>query len=751
MKDVRVYRGADVNSDHYLVATSIKLKLRKNITQSRSKRFDILKLKTPQVKKDFILEVKNRFNILSENEADEPDESVERKWEHIKNTYVGAAEKVLGFKNNKNKPWITATTWSKIEERKNIKEKQLTAVSQRIKDRLEVEYQRKDKEVKKSARKDKRNYVEDLGSEADQAAIRGDFTTVYKITKQLIGSFENNSSPIMDKKGNLLTTEREQSARWVEYFKEVLNHPEPDDPACPPQTEDLEIDLSIPTENEIRKAVLGMKNGKSPGIDNIHAEMLKADTTTTTEVLCVLFHKIWQSETIPNDWAKGLIVKLPKKGDKRMCDNWRGITLLSIPGKIFCRILLDRIDKAIDTRLRQEQAGFRKGKGCIDQIFTLRNIIEQCLEWNAPLFISFIDFRKAFDSVHRVSLWNILQHYGLPGKIVALIKLFYEKFECSVLLDNSVSESFPVNSGVRQGCILSPLLFVILIDWIMKRTTHDQARGIQWTMFTKLEDLDFADDIALLSTTRSQMQTKMERLKNFAQQTGLVINKKKTEAMMVNVSPETPPLSLNGELITSVEDFTYLGSVISKDNGAQKDIQARLNKARGAFARLRPIWKSKTYSHKTKMHIYNSNVKIVLLYGAECWRVTQKDMEKVEVFHNSCLRRIYNIFWPNKISNEALYERAGSYSIVSEIKRRRLRWLGHVLRMPQHRIPKVALRWTPPGKRKRGRPKHTWRRTVIDELDEMKLTWGEAERKAQDRYIWRGIVEASCPTPGRRG
>jgi len=203
--------------------------------------------------------------------------------------------------------------------------------------------------------------------------------------------------------------------------------------------------------------------------------------------------------------------------------------------------------------------------------------------------------------------------------------------------------------------------------------------------------------------------------------------------------------------IENVDDFTYLGSTISTDNGVQKDIQSRLNKARGAFARLRPIWKSKAYSKRTKLKIYNSNVKLVLLYGSECWRVNQRDMERVEAFHNTCLRRICNIFWPNVISNEALYERTGSHSIVEEIKKRRFRWLGHVFRMQQSQIPKVALRWTPPGKRRRGRPRTTWRRTIVNELDEMGLTWGEAQHVAQDRDRWKDIVEALCPTVGRRG
>ena len=343
------------------------------------------------------------------------------------------------------------------------------------------------------------------------------------------------------------------------------------------------------------------------------------------------------------------------------------------------------------------------------------------------------------------------RHYGLPVKMVTLIRLFYMKFECSVILENGTSESFQVKSGVRQGCILSPVLFIILIDWIMRKSTAGHNRGIQWTMFDHLEDLDFADDIALLSTSRANMQAKMKSLNTYGQRTGLNINQKKTQAMHVNTPPPEPPFSLDGSQIEIVDDFVYLGSTISKDNGVQKDIQARLNKARGAFARLRPIWKSKSYNRRTKRKIYNSNVKSVLLYGSECWRVNQRDMERVEAFHNTSLRRISNIFWPNTIRNEALYETTGSHSIVQEIKKRRFRWLGHVLRMPPSQIPKVALRWTPPGKRSRGRPKTTWRRTVVSELSEMGLTWGEAQHVARDRTRWRGIVEALCPTVGRKG
>ena len=117
-----------------------------------------------------------------------------------------------------------------------------------------------------------------------------------------------------------------------------------------------------------------MNARKAPGIDNICTEMLKTDIHFAGRVFTDLFRDIWTNDVIPNDWNKGLIVKLPKKGDLQQ---WRGITLLSVPSKIFCRVLLNRIEGAIDVKMRQEQAGFRRGKGCTDQIFALRNIIEQ--------------------------------------------------------------------------------------------------------------------------------------------------------------------------------------------------------------------------------------------------------------------------------------------------------------------------------------------------------------------------------------
>jgi len=298
---------------------------------------------------------------------------------------------------------------------------------------------------------------------------------------------------------------------------------------------------------------------------------------------------------------------------------------------------------------------------------------------------------------------------------------------------------------VRQGCIISPILFLVAVDWVMRQTPADKPRGIPWTPFTYIEDLDFADDVAALCTNTTHLQKKTDRLNKFSNQAGLNISTSKSKVMSI-CSTTNSQIIVNSEPLEQVDDFTYLGSIISKDNAAQKDIQARLGKTRGAFVRLKSIWKSTQYSTGTKIKLYNIVVKPVLLYGSECWRVTQNDMKKISVFHNRCLRRICRIFWPMKVSNTELFRRSKSQDSVLEIRRRRLRWLGHPLRMNVNRTLKIALRWTPPGKRKQGRSKNIWRRTITSELKEMGISWDEAQRIASDRVQWRQNVDALCPT-----
>ena len=751
LQDVRVRRGADVASDHHLLVARVKLKLKRNwaVELNQRKKFNTILLRDPTKRQEFKLALANKFQVLQEI-IDEEEATIDKEWRIVETTIKTVCQEVLGPQKRNHKEWISTVSLKKIEQRREMKAVLNNSRTRAEKAKAQEQYTQANKSVKKSIKADKKNYADALAAEAEEAARNGNMKDLYTITKKLSGKFSKPERPVKDKEGKQIIDDEGQKRRWVEYFEELLNRPAPPDPPdIQPADIDLPIDCNAPTKEEIRQAIKKLKSGKAPGPDDIPAEALKADVETTVELLHPLFQKIWEEEQVPTEWKEGLLIKLPKKGNLSSCSNYRGITLLSIPGKVFNRILLGRMQAAVDTKLRDQQAGFRKDRSCTDQIATLRIILEQSLEWNSPLYVNFIDYEKAFDSVDRESLWKLLRHYGVPTKITSIIKNSYEGLKCRVIHRGHPTEAFQVRTGVRQGCLLSPFLFLLAIDWVMKTSTSDKRNGIQWTLWSQLDDLDFADDLALLAHTQQQMQEKTNIVTENSTRLGLNIHKGKTKFLKVNAE-NTSPITLNGEALEEIEEFTYLGSIVNKKGGSDADVRARIGKARTAFLQLKNIWSSREISLKTKFKIFNSNVKSVLLYGAETWRTTATNTKKIQTFINSCLRRIMHIRWPDMISNDELWSRTGQQAADLEIMQKRWRWLGHTLRKPASNITRQSLSWNPQGKRKRGRPRNSWRRDLDADVKRTGHSWGQLERLARDRDGWRALVGGLCPERGSR-
>ena len=234
----------------------------------------------------------------------------------------------------------------------------------------------------------------------------------------------------MDKNGNPLTTTNEQLKRWAEHFRELLNRPIPDSPPDIPSAQtELPISCDKPSKAAIEKAIMALRSGKAAGPDKILAEAIKAVIDTTVNVLYSLFSKIWEKE-VPAQWKEG--IKLQTKGDLRDCSNYRGIMLMSTLGKVLNGILLER-----DERGCRPQAPRSAGRLLAEQIScrpdrrsNLRIIMEQTLEWNSLLYINFIDYEKAFDSVDRETMGKLLRHYGVPEKIISLIRCTFQDMSC---------------------------------------------------------------------------------------------------------------------------------------------------------------------------------------------------------------------------------------------------------------------------------------------------------------------------------
>ena len=328
----------------------------------------------------------------------------------------------------------------------------------------------------------------------------------------------------------MLATAEEQETRWVEHFEETLNQPDPettynfDNEIHLPK---LNVNVDVITEEETSSAISKMKN-KAAGLDEITAEFMKVGGQTIISTLTILLNTCWTSEMVPDKWSKGIIVKLPKTGNLTDCNNWRGIGLLSIPAKILSTILLNRLRSAVDVTLREEQAGFRAGRSCTEQILTLKNIPDQCIEFQKPIVINFNDFKKAFDSVHRESLWKIVKIYGIPEQFIDTFKAIYLNSRCCIKTETGMSIFFLIKTGVRQGYILSTLLFLMVIDFLLSKAVDTVNKSIRWKEENKLAELYFADDTALTADSIEDLKIITTNLEKAAAKVGIKISQDKT-------------------------------------------------------------------------------------------------------------------------------------------------------------------------------------------------------------------------------
>ena len=266
-------------------------------------------------------------------------------------------------------------TLNKIEVRKKAKEVLNHSKTRVRRADAQAKYSEANKEVKRSIRKYRRNFVDSLANQAKEAAGKGDMKELYSITRALVGSKNIPDRPVRAKSGELLTHQEKQRKRWADHFRKLMNRPTPSEiPDITPADTLLEVDESRPSKEEIKKAIRHLKNGKAAGPDGISLEAIKTDLETSAEMLYNLFGKIWESNEIPDDWKEGYLIKLPKKGDLKKCKNWQGIMLLSTAGKVFNRIILKRLKAEVDDRLRDEQAKFGKERSRTDHVATLRII-----------------------------------------------------------------------------------------------------------------------------------------------------------------------------------------------------------------------------------------------------------------------------------------------------------------------------------------------------------------------------------------
>lgn len=663
---------------------------------------------------------------------------------NIKETLLTTAEEVLGKKRHKNKPWVTNEALDLCDKRREIKKLKHQSSGGKEK------YRQANKEVRAKLSADKEKWIADQCDAIEKGMEAGNTKEAYRTLKALTKSNQTKPNVIKDQDGNLLTDNEEVMKRWTEYCNDLYNHQlHPDisilqtDHAQPSSDAELSI-----LQKEVEAAVKSLKADKSPGIDNVPAELIKHGGEKTTEALTELCQKIWAQKKWPKEWTQSLVIPLPKKGNLKLCQNYRTISLISHPSKVMLRVILNRLKSKAEEILSEEQAGFRAKRSTVEQIFNCRILIEKHLQHQKDLLHIFIDFKKAFDRVWHDGLWQVLRDFSIEEGLVQVIQALYEDSNSAVLLNNKLGHFFPTTVGVRQGCLLSPVLFNLFLERIMLETLEDHHTSIS-IGGRPVCNLRFADDIDLMGGTNTELQDLTDRLDTRASAYGMEISGEKTKAMINSTSNTKVNINLKGQPLEEVDRFKYLGAILSKDGTCTAEIRNRIASATAALARLDRMWKS-NISFPSKFKLYKALVVSILLYGCETWTILREDERRIQAFETKCLRRLLGISFREHRTNEYVLNTIRNLvgpqePLLATIKRRKLAWFGHHTRHDS--LSKTILQGTVEGGRRRGRPRLSWSDNI---KDWMEMTMPELLSSAANRTNWRKTSASSALRPPRR-
>ena len=330
--------------------------------------------------------------------------------------------------------------------------------------------------VRRAVRDAKNSWFLRKAQEAECGKHRGKvvYRCIRDIQRGRRGLVPMRAVVVKDEEGNPCKTPEAQQQRWRRHFSEILNLQSEFslDELELVRQRPVRVDLTEPpSEEELERAIGKLRSGKAGGESGILPEMVKAvcyEEAFMSSVL-KLTEDVWRRGEVPSDWCDAVLIPLPKKGDLSHCDNWRGISLLDVVGKVVVRVLQERLQKLAEDQFPESQCGFRKGRGCTDMIFTVRQLVEKSWEHTTKTFFTFIDLRKAYDSVPREVLWVALKKLGVPDEVVKLIVSFHHRMQANIRLDGSVSEQFEVSNGLRQGCCMAPVLFNLFSCLVIER------------------------------------------------------------------------------------------------------------------------------------------------------------------------------------------------------------------------------------------------------------------------------------------
>jgi hypothetical protein len=548
VKDSKVIWNTLHESDHGLVITDMKISYFKDKkTVLNSKVTGRLRLAHFAKNLEDSLNLKNMFSELENMQDDE----VQSKWTSFQEAVVSkAGEEPTEALIFPKRPWISERTLELIRNRANTKKKLMDIEEEDEHKRESYTIRLRDLrlQIKTSAKKDKTEWIEGTIEDIQKAGNSGDSRKVFDSVKKLSG--KRGSAPA--------SLDGIDSDVWVNFFTDLLGkESKPEEVSerkiketlswkrCEhnlkpeKRAEPWSVDLNAPVEDEIIEVLKKARKDKS--VSGVIPTEFWQNSPMGRKILTIFIQKVWNGATPPEEWLNAALCLLYKqKGSKTSPNSYRGISLLSSAEKIISLIILGRIKPFLVKTMNSRQSGFSTGKSCRNAVFVLLREMERCIAEDKPVIYNFVDFRKAFDSLDWSAMWKVMEAQGMPTKIVGIIKELYNNATVSVRLnsEDKMAPSFRQKVGIRQGCSLSPALFVLVLDFAMKAFMEAcEELGIE----ADAAWLGYADDLAVKSGSVETAEPVFHQLQAACAFVGLHCNTDKTECMAIGMCQKVTP------------------------------------------------------------------------------------------------------------------------------------------------------------------------------------------------------------------
>ena len=363
-------------------------------------------------------------------------------------------------------------------------------------------------------------------------------------------------------------------------------------------------------------------------------------------------------------------------------------------------------------------------------------LCEKYLHHQQNLYHVFIDFKKAFDRVWQEALWATMRKCNINASIIRAIESLYDKAQSAVLFNGSTGEWFRTTVGVRQRCLLSPTLFKIFLERIMCEALddHEDSVSIGGRLITYFR---FADDIVVNAEEEGEVGVLIDRLDRTTTRYKMEIGPDKTKVMTNNPNGLQREIKIKGQRLEEVESFKYLGAIISNE-GSKPEILSRIAQTTAALSRLKIIWRDKNISLASKVKLMRTLILSTFLYACESWTLTAEIERRIQALEMRCYRSLLNISYKDHVTNEEVRNRIQNAigvhnDLLTMVKKRKLRWYGHISRSS-------GMAKTVKGARRRGRQKEGWEDNIKEWTG---MGFGDSLRAAEDREGWKGIVATS--------